>query len=141
MSENKTKATNASVSDFIENLDNLSRKADSQQLLELMGRVTDMQPRIWGTNIVGYGEYHYKYHSGREGDFFLTGFAPRKTAMTIYVIPGFKAYTNHLARLGPHRHTSSCLYITRLARIDMTVLEEIIAESLAHMKLTYPWKP
>ena len=139
MSDNKTKPTDASVDAFIAGLDNPTRRADSALLLKMFSDVTGMQPRMWGDSIVGYGEYQYKYASGRAGTFFLTGFSPRKTAMTLYVMPGFKDLGDHLARLGPHKHSSSCLYITRLARIDMTVLEEIIANSVSQMKQKYTW--
>ena len=141
MSENKTRPTDASVSAYIEALDHQARKADSKILLEAMTRWTGMQPRLWGPSIIGFGEYHYTYESGREGDHLLTGFAPRKSAMTVYIMPGFKPYGDHLARLGPHKHSSSCLYITRLERIDMNVLEEIVRDSVDRMKAKYPWKP
>ena len=141
MSENKTRPTDASVSAYIEALDHEGRKADSKILLEAMTGWTGMQPRLWGPSIIGFGEYHYTYESGREGAHLLTGFAPRKSAMPVYIMPGFKPYGDHLARLGPHKHSSSCLYITRLERIDMAVLEEIVRDSVDRMKAKYPWKP
>ena len=140
MSENKTKPTDASVADYIESLDHEARKADSRTLVKAMADWTGMKPKLWGTSIIGFGEYHYTYESGREGDFFLTGFAPRKAAMTVYIMPGFKPYNEHLSRLGPHKHSSSCLYITRLARVDMAVLEEIVRDSVDRMKSNYTWK-
>ena len=138
--ENKTKPNDASVSDYILSLDSEARRSDSQILLDEMTRWTGMQPRMWGDSMIGFGEYHYTYASGREGDYFLTGFAPRKAAMTVYIMPGFKKYADHLARLGPHKHSSSCLYVSRLARIDMSVLEEIVRDSVERMKAMYPWK-
>ena len=140
MSENKTKPTDASVSDYVESLQQEARKADSKILLPAMSEWTGMTPKLWGPSIIGFGEYHYKYESGREGDYFLTGFAPRKSAMTVYIMPGFRPYGEQLDRLGPHKHSSSCLYITRLARIDMAVLEEIVRDSVERMKANYPWK-
>ena len=140
MSENKTRPSDASVSDYIESIDHQTRKADSKILLKAMSAWTGMTPRLWGPSIIGFGEYHYKYESGREGDHLLTGFAPRKSAMTVYIMPGFKPYAEELARLGPHKHSSSCLYITRLARIDMAVLGEIVRDSVARMQARYPWK-
>lgn len=140
MSENKTKPTDASVNDFIESIDHKTRKADSKILLPAMSAWTGMKPRLWGPSIIGFGEYHYRYESGREGDHLLTGFAPRKTAMTVYIMPGFKPYQEHLTRLGPHKHSSSCLYITRLERIDIKVLEDIVRDSVERMKAKYPWK-
>ncbi|MEP3203540.1 MAG: DUF1801 domain-containing protein [Rhizobiaceae bacterium] len=140
MSENKTRPSDASVIDYINSVESEARRDDSKILLDSMTQWTGMQPRLWGTSIVGFGEYHYKYASGREGDHLLTGFAPRKAAMTVYIMPGFKPYGEHLARLGPHKHSSSCLYITRLARVDMSVLEEIVRDSVDRMKTMYPWK-
>ena len=140
MSENKTRPSDASVSDYIESIDHQTRKADSKILLKAMSAWTGMTPRLWGPSIIGFGEYHYKYESGREGDHLLTGFAPRKSAMTVYIMPGFKPYAEQLAHLGPHKNSSSCLYITRLERIDMAVLEEIVRDSVARMKAKYPWK-
>lgn len=140
MSDNKTKPTGASVDTFIAGLDNQTRRTDSATLLKIFADVTGMPPRMWGDSIIGYGEYQYKYASGRAGTFFLTGFSPRKTAMTIYVMPGFSSFGDQLARLGPHKHSSSCLYVTRLARVDLTVLAEIIADSVSQMKQKYSWK-
>jgi hypothetical protein len=140
MSDNKTKPNDASVIDYIDSLESDVRRADARILLDAMTDWTGMQPRLWGPSIVGFGEYHYQYESGREGDHMLTGFAARKSAMTIYVMPGFKPYAGQLARLGPHKHSSSCLYITRLARVNMAVLEEIVRDSVERMKQKYPWK-
>ena len=140
MSQNKTIPSDVPVLDYIESLDNQTRKDDARLLLEAMADWTGMQPRLWGASIVGFGEYHYTYESGREGDHMLTGFAPRKSAMTIYIMPGFKPYGEQLAWLGPHKHSSSCLYITRLTRVDLSVLEEIVRDSVERMKAKYPWK-
>ena len=95
---------------------------------------------MWGESLIGYGFYHYKYESGHEGDYFLTGFSPRKSATSIYIMPGFKQYTDQLARLGPHKHSVSCLYITKLARIDLAVLEGIVTDSVKRMKAMYEWQ-
>ena len=140
MAENKTQPTSASVADFIAAIEHPTRREDSQSLLQLMTRLTGMKPCMWGESIVGYGLYHYRYESGREGSYFLTGFAPRKAASTVYIMPGFKPYADQLSRLGPHRHSSSCLYITRLSRIDLTVLEEIVADSVQRMQRKYDWQ-
>ena len=138
MSGNKTQPTRADVGAFIAGIGNETRRTDAEALLAMMKRVTGMDPVMWGETIVGFGRYHYKYESGREGDYFLTGFSPRKAATTVYIMPGFKRYAGHLARLGRHRHSVSCLYINRLAGIDMAVLEEMVADSLARMKEIYP---
>lgn len=141
MSENKTKPGPESVSAFVAAIKHQGRREDAHILLECFSRVTDLTPRIWGGNMIGYGRYHYKYKSGREGDFFLTGFAPRQTAMTIYIMPGFKKYGRQLEQLGPHRHSVSCLYITRLGRVDLNVLEGLICDSVHRMQDMYEWKP
>lgn len=138
MSENKTRPTPADVGAFIAGIENETRRADAEVLLQMMRRVTGMEPVMWGETIVGFGQYHYKYDSGRQGDYFLTGFSPRKAATTVYIMPGFKRYGDQLARLGRHRHSVSCLYINRLAGIDMAVLEEIVADALVRMKEIYP---
>ena len=140
MSENKTRPTDASVMDFITAVENNTRREDSLVLLERFNQLTGMSPRLWGPSLIGYGEYHYKYDSGREGDYFLTGFSPRKSAMTVYVMPGFSEFQSELNRLGPHKHSSSCLYITRLARVDMDVLDEIVTKGVEIMRQRYDWK-
>jgi hypothetical protein len=140
MAENKTKPENTSVAEFVCGIEHVVRRADAEQLLSVFKRITAMNPCMWGESMIGYGQYHYKYDSGREGDYFLTGFAPRRAATTIYIMPGFSSYENQLELLGPHRHSSSCLYITRLARVNLTVLEGIIADSVERMKDKYFWK-
>ena len=142
MSENKTKPTHADVMSFLQAVEQPRRREDGLALLEMMNRITGMKPVLWGPSLVGYGEYYYKTGAGREGLWPLTGFSPRKAAMTVYIMPGFKKYTDHLARLGKHKHSVSCLYITRLANVDLAVLEELISLSVERMKTLYPqWKP
>ena len=141
MSENKTKPSNADVMAFLEAVDHPRRREDGLVLHELMGTITGMKPVLWWPSIVGYGEYYYKTGAGREGLWPLTGFSPRKAAMTVYIMPGFKKYGDQLARLGKHKHSVSCLYITRLANVDLAVLEEIVRDSVERMKQIYPkWK-
>ena len=107
-----------------------------------MQRASGFKPAIWGASIIGFGEYHYRYASGREGDFLLTGFAPRKAAMTIYIMPGFKRYAALLGKLGKFKTSVSCLYVTRLENIDLATLEQLVAQSVEDMKSIYPqWKP
>ena len=138
---NKTKPTSANVREFLGTVEPSRRREDSMVLLDLFSRATEMEPVLWGANIVGYGQYFYKYASGRSGDFPLTGFSPRKAAMSIYIMPGFKLYADQLANLGKHKHSVSCLYITRLDQVDMFVLEELVAASVSKMKEIYPvWK-
>ena len=136
MAENKTVPTDADVMAFLNSVANERRRQDSLVVLELMRELTGEEPQMWGSSIVGFGSYHYKYASGREGDAALTGFSPRKQALTIYIMAGFEQYEELLAKLGKHTTGVSCLYIKRLEDIDMAVLRELIAKSYAHMKAT-----
>ncbi|MDA9008601.1 DUF1801 domain-containing protein [Alphaproteobacteria bacterium] len=139
---NKTQRTTASVKDFIAAVEHKGRREDSLILLNMMKRATGFEPAMWGDSVIGFGEYHYKYDSGREGDFLMTGFSPRKAAMSVYLMPGFKLYEEQLARLGKHKHSVSCLYLSRLDKLDLTALEEMIVDSVKRMKEIYPqWKP
>ena len=101
-----------------------------------MSEITGEPAEMWGGSIIGFGSYHYVYESGREGDWFLTGFAPRKQSLTLYIMPGFEHYDDLLARLGKHKIGRSCLYINKLADVDMDVLRELVAESVSHMRRT-----
>lgn len=142
MSENKTQPNDADVGQFIASIENDRRREDAATLLKLFGDTTGFEPRMWGDSIVGYGRYRYAYKSGRTGEFFMTGFSPRKSASTIYVMPGFKNYAKELKRLGPHKHSVSCLYVTRLDKIDIEVLSSIVEDSVARMKTISPeWWP
>jgi hypothetical protein len=141
MAENKTQPSDADVGAYLARVEPDRRREDSQALLRLMKRVVRLEPVLWGESIVGFGRYHYRYESGHEGEFFLTGFAPRKAAMTVYIMPGFKQYEDQLARLGKHRRSVSCLYLNRLDGIDLKALEEIIRDSVRRMKKMYEWWP
>ena len=142
MAELKTKPTAASVADFIAAVDGDAKQADCRTLVELISRVTGAEPAMWGPSIVGFGSYHYRYASGREGDWMLAGFAPRKRELVVYVMAGFKGAEELLARLGRHRASSgSCLYIKRLADVDLGVLEELLRGSVEHLRATYPEQP
>jgi len=136
--QNKTQATETSVEDYIAQLEHPKRRRDSYTLIEIMKRLTGEEPKLWGPSIIGFGQYHYKYDSGREGDFMRTGFAPRKANMVIYIMPGYRDYGEQLARMGKHKIGKSCLYLTDLEKIDINVLEEIIADSLKYMREKYP---
>lgn len=136
MAENKTKPTDASVLEFLQNVADERKRQDAFAVLELMREVTGEEPKMWGSSIVGFGSYHYKYASGREGDAPLTGFSPRKQNLTIYITPGFEHYQEQLAKLGKHTTGQSCLYVKRLSDIDLDVLREIVADSVEHMKRT-----
>lgn len=138
MSELKTKQNDASVEAFLESVDNERRRKDSFTVLELMRRITGDEPRMWGTSIVGFGSYRYRYASGRSGEWPRIGFSPRKQSLTVYVMPGFASYDEQLSRLGKHRTGKSCLYINKLADVDMAVLEDLIRSSLETMSEMYP---
>ena len=135
--DNKTKPTSVAPEDFIAAIEHPRRREDGLALLELFNRVTGLSPKMWGPSIIGYGRYHYRYDSGREGDAMLTGFSPRKAALSIYIMPGYRDMSSSLARLGKHKIGKSCLYINKLADVDLGVLEEIILDGLRYMRSNY----
>ena len=137
MSSNKTIETGASVENFINAVDSEQKRKDSWEMIEVMQRITGSEPKMWGSSLIGFGSYHYKYASGREGDFFITGFSPRKSAFTVYIMPGFERYEEQLEKLGPFKTGKSCLYLKNLDAIDRQVLEEIIRDSVAVMRERY----
>ena len=137
MAENKTRPTGASVTAFMAAISDRAMRADAKKVAAMMRRVTGKRARMWGPSIVGYGSYHYRYASGREGDFMITGFSPRKQALTLYIMPGFSRFDTLMSKLGKHRTGKSCLYIRRLADVDETVLEQIIADSVGHIRAHY----
>ena len=134
----KTRPTNASVDDFLNGVENDSRRNDARCVLAIMQRATHELPRMWGDRIVGFGSYHYRYASGHEGDWPLTGFSPGKRNLTLYIMPGFDDYQSLLARLGKHRIGKSCLYANKLRDLDISVLEELVRQSVADMRRRYP---
>ena len=136
-SDIKTKPTVASVEVFLEAVEHDTRRSDGFALLDLFNRITGWKPTMWGPSIIGYGRYHYRYSSGREGDFLVTGFSPRKSSLSIYIMPGYRDMTEKLARLGKHKIGRSCLYINKLGDVDLDVLEEIILDGIAYMKTNY----
>jgi hypothetical protein len=138
MTENSTKVTNENVDAFLNDVADVERRADCMRVLELMRRVTGARPELWGRGMVGFGRYHYHYESGREGDWFVTGFAPRKNDLTLYIMAGFERYEPLMQRLGKHRTGKSCLYIRRLSDVNEDILAELVAESMKHMAATYP---
>ena len=131
MAEQKTKPTRQSVDEFLQKVEDEHKRQDCYTMLTLMHEITGEPPMLWGDAIVGFGSYHYRYASGREGDWFLTGFSPRKQNLTIYIMPGFDRYTGLLEKLGKHKTSISCLYIKKLADVDLSVLRELIASSVA----------
>ena len=141
MSQNKTQPTDVAIADFIARVEHPVRRADANTLDGLFREVTGWQPRMWGPSIIGYGEYHYVYDSGREGDFLATGFSPRKANLSVYVMPGYADFGPILDRLGKWKMGKSCLYINKLADIDEDVLRELIAAGLADLGTRWPVKP
>ncbi len=137
MAELKTKANDGDVDEFLRSIENQRRRDDSFVVLETMQRITGYQPRMWGESIVGFGAYHYKQRSGQAGKWPMTGFSPRKAALTVYIMPGFKNYPKLMDKLGKYKNSVSCLYVTRLQNIDMAVLEELIATSVEDMRRKY----
>jgi hypothetical protein len=122
----KTKKTAASVSGFIDKIKDEKRKNDCLKVLALMRSAVGAEPKMWGENVVGFGDYHYKYESGRENDWFMTGFSPRKENLTLYFMTGFAKYGALLAKLGKHKTGKGCIYIKDLNDIDTEVLSELI---------------
>ena len=134
MAELKTKLNDGSVDDFIQTVDDVQKREDCYQILKIMERITGEPAKMWGTSIVGFGSYSYKYASGREGDWPLTGFSPRKQNLTMYIMSGFSGYEELLAKIGKHKTGKSCFYIKRLSDIDEEVLEEMITRSVKYMR-------
>jgi hypothetical protein len=136
MAEPKTTRTDASVDAFLEAIGDVRRREDCRTVIELMRRVTGDPPAMWGGSIIGFGSYHYRYASGREGDWPVTGLSPRKQALTLYIMAGFDRYEELMSRLGKFKTGKSCLYIKSLADIDMSVLEELVRASAEHVERT-----
>ncbi|WP_037293103.1 DUF1801 domain-containing protein [Roseobacter sp. CCS2] len=141
MAENKTQATVQSVDDFIAAVAHPTRQSDARQLDKLFRKTTEWEPQMWGPTMIGYGQYHYTYNSGRSGDFLATGFSPRKSNLSIYIMPGYADFGTILSRLGKHKIGKSCLYINKLADIDMAVLDELIRAGLDDLGKRWPIKP
>lgn len=137
MAENKTKATKASVTEFMNSIEDPQKRADARKLAAMMRRVTGKRARMWGSSIVGYGTYHYKYASGREGDFMVAGFSPRKQALAVYIMAGFGRFDALMSKLGKYKTGKSCLYVRRLSDVDEKVLEKLIAGSVKYMRKHY----
>jgi len=137
MAELKTRKNDASVSRFIAAVENPARRKDCQELVDLMTGITGSQARMWGSSIVGFGEYHYVYESGREGDWFACGFSPRKTALTLYIMSGFREHDALMKKLGKYKTGKSCLYLKSLDDIDRDVLRQLVARSVEYIRQKY----
>ena len=136
MAELKTKETTESVSAFLDKIADKGRREDCLAVLDIMRAVTKEEPRRWGTSIVGFGRYHYKYASGREGEWMITGFSPRKGDLTLYIMGGFDKFSDLMKSLGKYKTGKSCLYIKRLADVDIKVLRKLVGESVKLMART-----
>jgi hypothetical protein len=134
MVKNKTTPSKQSVAAFLNSIENDARRKDAKAVLKLMKEVTGEKPVMWGPAIIGFGSYHYKYVSGREGDFLIIGFSPRKANLTIYIMPGYKDYSAILKKLGPHKLGKSCLYIRKLENIHLPTLKKLIKTGYKDMK-------
>jgi len=137
MAENKTKAHSGDVDAFLNMVEHDGRRADAFELKSMMAEISGEPARMWGPSIVGFGSYHYKYDSGREGDAMLTGFSPRKRELVVYIMPGFEPYPELMERLGKCKTGKSCLYIPRLDKIDRGVLRELVTRALGDMRAKY----
>lgn len=133
MAELKTKQNDGDVVEFLNGVEDERKRNDSFAILELMRDVTGAEPKMWGSSIIGFGEYTYKYASGRTGDWMLVGFSPRKQNLTLYIMPGFDHYEALLGNLGKYKTGKSCLYIKKLADVDQGVLRELVSQSVDHM--------
>lgn len=137
MSDVKTKVNDASVEDFLHAIEHPVKRADSLVLLQLMTDITGVAPKMWGESIVGFDTYHYVYASGREGDWPLVGFSPRKQNISLYIMPGFNNFGPLLEKLGKHKTSKACLYINKLADVDIEILKKLIEQSVTYMRDKY----
>jgi hypothetical protein len=138
MAELKTKPNDDSVEAFLNKVSDPKKRQDSFALLELMKKVTGEVPKMWGDSIIGFGSYHYRYASGREGDWFLTGFSPRAQNLTLYIMAGFDRYDELLGKLGKYKTGKSCLYIKKLEDVNPSILVELVQRSAEHVRAANP---
>lgn len=135
--KNKTTITEKSVESYLSTLGDAQR-TEAEKLINIFKEVTKTDPAMWGSSIIGFGQYHYKYDSGREGDSLATGFSMRKSGPTIYIMPGYTDYSHILKELGPHKLGKSCLYLKSLENIDIPTLKKLIRTGLADLQKSYP---
>ncbi len=140
MYELKTKENENSVIEFIENVENPRKKEDAYRLLDIFSETTGYQAKMWGPSIIGFGAYHYKYSSGHEGDAPLVGFSPRKAKVSLYFAPGESEREKLLEKFGKHTRGKGCVYINKLADVDVETLKELIFQSIKHLREMYPEK-
>ncbi len=133
MAELKTKPNEQSVEAFLNSVEDEKKRQDCLTVLEIMRQITKAEPQMWGTSMVGFGSYHYKYESGREGDWFVAGFSPRKQNLTLYIMAGFSRYDELLSKLGKFKTGKSCLYMNKIEDVDLKPLKELIKQSVAYV--------
>jgi hypothetical protein len=141
VTQNKTALTDASVGEFIASIAHPTRRQDAAVLVDLFSNVTEFAPKMWGDSIVGFGQYHYRYATGREGDFLATGFSPRKSNLSIYIMPGYGDFSDILKNLGKHKLGKSCVYVNKLADIDLDVLAQLITAGVERLDQIWPVRP
>ena len=129
----KTQATSQNVGQFLAGITDAAKRADAEEIARMLGEITGVEGKMWGPSIVGFGQYHYKYESGHEGDMCIAGFSPRKDALTLYIVPGFERYGDLMSKLGKYKASKSCLYVKRLDDVDRDVLRKIMERSLEIM--------
>ncbi|MEZ4722467.1 MAG: DUF1801 domain-containing protein [Flavobacteriales bacterium] len=134
MVELKTKPTEQKVNDFIAAVEHEGKRNDAHALIKLMKEITGAEPQMWGPSIIGFGTYHYKYATGREADWFLCGFSPRKQSISIYIMSGFTRYQELLEQLGKHKTGKGCLYVKKLEDINLEILKKLITASVEHLR-------
>jgi hypothetical protein len=137
VAELKTRQTGASVKEFLDGIEDERKRRDAKAVAKILKRVTGAPPKMWGSSIVGYGHYHYVYDSGRENDWFLAGFSPRKQALTLYIMAGFSNYDDLMANLGKYKTGKSCLYVNKLEDIHLPTLKRLIRESVKYIRRTH----
>jgi hypothetical protein len=137
MAENKTKKNTTSVASYLNAIDDPRKRSDAKKVAAMMRRATGKRARMWGSSIIGFGEYHYKYESGREGDWALVGFSPRKQNLVVYIMPGFDNFPALMKKLGKYKTGKSCLYLNKLDDVDHAVLEKLIGDSVKVMRKRY----
>jgi hypothetical protein len=138
MAEAKTRPTDQSVAAYLDAIDDEGRRKDCTELMTLMKRVTGCAPKMWGTSIVGFDQYHYRYDSGREGDCCILGFSSRKGPISVYIVAGYEGAEDMLAQLGKHKVGKACLYINKLADVKLPVLEKLLVRAVAATRKRYP---
>ena len=138
MTANKTTQNEDSVKEFLKKIEDPEKQKTSWQILEIIKEISGKDPKMWGDSIIGFGKYHYKYATGREGDWMRIAFSPRKQNFSIYIMDGFDNHSELMEKLGKYKTGKSCLYIKKLQDIDIKILKELMKKSLLNMEKLYP---